>query len=129
MKKYQQNKSICVAVLSLTFMFVLINYVFAKDIHSTKEGGEWCKNSTWISGEIPGSNDNVTINGKVFVNCPAFADSMHINFDGLLIINETDSLQCHLIMLEEEGDKKGTIQNNGIIIVTDKPEIKKEEEY
>ncbi len=129
MKNYQQNKSIYVAVLSLTFMLVFISYVYAKDIHSTNEGGEWCKNSTWISGEIPGDNDNVFIEGKVIVNCPAFADSVYINLDCILEISSMDSMQCHYIKMEEKGDRKGAIQNYGIINVEQKPEIKNEEEY
>lgn len=104
----------------MVFGLMVFNSLSTKEIRSTKEGGNWCVPSTWVSGEIPGDNDNVVIDGKVLVNCPAFGDTLKINPDGLLIVNSTDSLQCHLIILDEKEGKKGVIQNNGMIIVSEK---------
>jgi len=117
------------AITVIVLLTLIFGFITAKEIHSTKEGGNWCESTTWQSGEIPGNNDNVTIIGQVLVNCPAFADTLLVKPNGLLIISETDSLQAHCIILEEENEVKGKIQNKGLIIVDEKPEFKKEEEY
>jgi hypothetical protein len=115
--------------LTLIFLLVFLTTVSTKEIRSTKEGGNWCEPTTWVSGEIPGENDNVIIDGKVSVNCPAFADSVHVNVDCLISVNPNDSLQCHFLRLEEKDGKKGNINNMGKIIVFEKKAVEEKEEF
>lgn len=49
-------------------LFVLFAYtIIAKDFVSTIEGGEWNNSKTWTNGQVPDSDSDVTINGKVIV--------------------------------------------------------------
>jgi len=120
MKNIQKRNYTFVIILTVVLGLLIFNSLFTKEIRSTKDGGNWCVPGTWVSGEIPGDNDKVIIDGKVFVNCPAFADTVLVNVDGMLMISEKDSLQCHLLILDEKDGKKGEIRNLGIIIVGEK---------
>lgn len=117
-KYFHSKKSL--AIISFTMIFLFLTSLSTKEIRSTKEGGNWCEPKTWVTGEIPGENDKVIIDGEVLVNCPAFANEVFINVDGFMKISEKDSLICNLIILDEKDGKKGQIQNKGIIIVEEK---------
>jgi hypothetical protein len=52
----------------LTILFVLFTvWSSGQTIYSTETGGQWQNNSTWIGGVIPGSGNDVVIDGTVIV--------------------------------------------------------------
>lgn len=126
-KYFHSKKSL--AIISFTMIFLFLTSLSTKEIRSTKEGGSWCSPNTWVSKEIPAENDNVIIDGEVLVNCPAFADSLFLNPTANLVINSTDSLQCHYVKFIEIDSKKGNIHNNGKIIVEEKQVVEEEVAY
>jgi hypothetical protein len=115
----KKQNSIAIIIL-VASVFLVFNSVLTKEIRSTKEGGNWCEPTTWLSKEIPGESDNVIIDGLVMVNCPAFSDTLKISPEGKLFISPKDSIQCHLIIIDEKDGKKGQIQNLGLISVEEK---------
>jgi len=129
MKKYFKKQNSFMLILTIAFLLMLFNSLNTKEIRSTKEGGNWCSPNTWVSKEIPGTEDNVIIDGEVLVNCPAFADTLLVGIDGYLRISEKDSLNCHMIILDEKDGKKGQIKNLNIINVEEKKRKQDVEAY
>ena len=48
-------------------LFLLPKYSFADTIHSTEQGGSWTQTTTWVEGVLPTENDDVEINGYVYL--------------------------------------------------------------
>ncbi len=64
----------------IIFFILLSTYVFA--ITSTSSGGNWADTLTWVGHQIPGVNDNVTINGPVYLTDTKTVSSLSINNGG-----------------------------------------------
>lgn len=78
--------------------------MFATDISSTSAGGNWNVGSTWIGGGVPGSNDNVTINGPVLLNIDTYCQNLTLTASGIL---RNYSSNVFSIIME------GSLVNNG----------------
>jgi hypothetical protein len=56
------------AVVTIIAALAAFASAWARDIHSTLEGGLWTSSTTWQSGTVPGQADNVFLHGPVAVN-------------------------------------------------------------
>lgn len=70
---------------SFMTIFILLAAGLGADIYSTTQGGGWNDPNTWIGGVVPGNNDNVVINGTVYVPNPASCLNLTVFGDGVLM--------------------------------------------
>ncbi|MBN2830164.1 MAG: hypothetical protein JXR56_07585 [Candidatus Cloacimonetes bacterium] len=68
----------------LYLLGLALTAINASIIQSTLSGGPWDNTSTWLNGVIPGSADDVVINGTVTVNSTKTCNNMTINTGGNL---------------------------------------------
>jgi len=106
-------------ILALMAIFILSINLHSKEIHSTKEGGDWSDKETWVNGTVPNQGDNVVINSTVKVTKNTFCDSLTVELDCKLHISENMKLICSDLVLKKEDKRFGTIVNMGIIEVGD----------
>lgn len=78
-------------------------------IQSTLAGGVWSDGNTWIGGIVPGSVDNVVINGTVSIDLTASCNSLTVASSGILQnhIGSSSNLNIFGSTINE-----GTIRNN-----------------
>lgn len=85
------------------FLIVALAGLAALDITSTEIGGNWDLSTTWIGGQVPGSSDNVTIQGPVltgYVSCT----SLNVTDRGSLLNKPSQNGQVYV---------SGLCANNG----------------
>ncbi len=95
-------------IVSLIF-FIVGNSISFGQIISTTEGGYWRDNTTWIGGIIPGSTDNVVIDGNVILDgYGKECNDITINPGDTLynISKSSNNLKIH-----------GNVINNGVVLV------------
>ncbi len=63
-------------------LFFLITCLSVFAISSTTSGGNWADTLTWVGHQIPGVNDNVTINGPVHITDTKTVASLFISSGG-----------------------------------------------
>ena len=75
--------------IKLTLVFLLGLFLsfssLASTIISTGAGGAWSTTTTWVGGVVPGTSDDVVINGPVYVNGSYICASVTINSSGNLL--------------------------------------------
>lgn len=104
-------------IVSFIAIINIFSLVLAKEIHSTKEGGNWSQKLTWINEIIPDSADNVIIIGKVILSDIRKCDSMFIMPGALLEVTGTGNLHAYTIKMVNTKDKPAEIDNYGRIDV------------
>lgn len=100
-------KKITIVIVAMLF----VNISFGQII-STTNGGNWNESSTWIGGVVPGSNDDVVIDGTVYHNNKSDAcKNMTVNADKVLT---TLNASVNGWPLKIMGDliNNGSIKNN-----------------
>ncbi|HOY83800.1 MAG TPA: hypothetical protein PLQ80_00690 [Candidatus Syntrophosphaera sp.] len=85
------------------FLIVALAGLAALDITSTEIGGNWDLSTTWIGGVVPGSSDNVTIQGPVLTGYVSCA-SLNVTDRGSLLNKPSQSGQVYV---------SGLCANNG----------------
>jgi len=100
------RKQILQLVSFLTITMFLVTIANAQ-ITSYSDGGAWHMDTTWIGGVVPGTSDNVIINGPVFV----MGDDACLN----ITINSGDTLQNYNSSGNRFLHVNGDITNNGFI--------------
>lgn len=93
--------------IGLSFL-VLTTVCRSQSISSTTQGGAWSTYSTWVGGIVPGINNDVVINGAVYVDVDATVRSVSIS--------ETGTLQ-NIYNAHPTITASASIINNGIIRV------------
>jgi len=93
--------------LTLSLMFILMSFWgFSTTITSTTGGGNYSAGASWIGGNVPGTNDDVVINGNIVVNGNFTCKNLTINA-GTSIVNHSATTYFTV---------QGNIVNNGTII-------------
>ncbi len=123
--KIRKTLAVLIAVVAL---LLTVTYLFAGDIHSTKEGGDWRDKETWVDGSVPVYEDNVVLEGKVVVSGKEFCDTLTVKIGGFLYVDAKGVLTCTVLIREEKDGKEGGIENNNIIKVG-AYEIEREDKY
>ncbi|MFC2130686.1 hypothetical protein ACFLSQ_04570 [Bacteroidota bacterium] len=126
-KKSKKRKTLAV-LIAVVALFLVVSYLFAGEIHSTKEGGDWGDKETWVDGAVPGHEDNVVLEGKVVVSSKEFCDTLTVKIGSLLYIDTKGVLTCTVLISEEKDGEEGIIENKNIIKVG-AYEVEREDKY
>lgn len=116
-KKSNSRRTASFIFISLAAFLFITGNVFGKEIHSTKEGGNWDDTKTWVNGEIPGKGDNAFIEGKVVAKKDTCCDSIWVELDCRLEILVGVTVTCRSITFNKENGREGSIMNSGIFVV------------
>jgi hypothetical protein len=95
------------AYLVLLFLLSASN-LFAANIASKSSGGLWSDATTWVGGVVPGSADDVTINGTVYAYNSS-CNHLTISSGSALLNRDGYSVT---ISIHENLSNTGTIANN-----------------
>ena len=102
------------------FLLVFVTLLSAKDLTTTKEGGNWNDTKTWVDGILPSISDDVVILGKVTVTENTEVQIITLMAGSELIILKDITLKASEIKRNGEY----SIINNGIIEVGKATETK-----
>ncbi len=95
-------------LLGLMALIWAIN-VNGQTIYSTSTGGDWTSTSTWVGGLVPGSGNDVVINGIVEVHGTNYCNNLTVNTGAILQPYYYDNYTC---VVYGNLINNGTIQNN-----------------
>ncbi|MFH1052522.1 MAG: hypothetical protein V1779_16510 [bacterium] len=101
----------------ITFLLCVFIYchTLAKEIHSTKEGGNWDDTTTWLGSVIPEKDDDVILNDTVVVTDIRYCDSLTIMPGALLEVKEKAELHTYTIKMINSDEKLSIIDCIGTI--------------
>jgi hypothetical protein len=92
--------------LVLSFLFIFSSFLgFSATITSTTTGGNYSANMSWVGGTVPGTNDDVVINGPITLNGNFSCKNLTIN-SGASIVNHSATTYFYI---------QGNVANNGSI--------------
>lgn len=109
-----QKALITRSLLVLVIILFISKPEYANTVTSTAQGGWWNHESTWIGGVIPNDNDDVVINGPVYVYLAPeiICNSLSINENISLTIIPPPTVIGELKIVEKLKND-GTIINTG----------------
>ena len=76
--QFKGNNLLAFFIISVAILFISISLIIAKEIHSTKDGGNWNDKKTWVGSIIPQKEDDVVLNDTVVVTDIHYCDSLTI---------------------------------------------------
>lgn len=113
--KFNGNTHPTLFIISIAILLLSVYFIIAKEIHSTKDGGNWADNKTWIDSIIPEKTDDVIINGKVVVTDIRNCDSLTIMPGTVLEVQEKGKLHTYTIKMVNNDSCSASIINMGHI--------------
>jgi hypothetical protein len=84
MRINMSTKILSSSILVILFFLLFSTEVITQTISSNGTGGNWNNVATWVGGVVPGVNNNVVINGTVYVNSNTTVRSVTVSVSAIL---------------------------------------------
>ncbi|MCB9241203.1 MAG: hypothetical protein H6608_08725 [Flavobacteriales bacterium] len=93
------------------FLLLLSSQLFGATYSSTSSGGDWSVGTTWSGGSVPGSTDDVIINGPVYLDGTIYINNVTINSGGSL---QNEDYYTRYFYVSGNVTNNGTILNSAV---------------